>query len=122
MKKAKAVPIMLDNKIDFVCPICNSKEYLKKWKSNEIFGPGGRSWITGYVCAGCSVRFDDPEKFTKKAKPRFARKRETDFNIHTLPYLVSNAHNRCNLILPNRNFRRGSCFSYADRFNCKIKS
>jgi len=36
------------------CPICGSKEYKEVLKGKEI---------DYCVCEGCSVRFDDPDKF-----------------------------------------------------------
>lgn len=48
------------------CPICGSNEATETRKSNDIYGPGGRSWTTGYVCKGCSVMFKDKKKFYNK--------------------------------------------------------
>ncbi len=50
---------------DFICPICGSGEYKEEYKGNEIAGPGGKRWRVHYVCAGCSVMFIDPGKFSK---------------------------------------------------------
>ena len=50
---------------NFICPICGSKEFIEKYKSNGILGPGGRSRRVHCVCAGCSVMFVDPEKFSR---------------------------------------------------------
>lgn len=50
---------------NFICRICGSREFKEKCKNNEIIGPGGRSWIVYYICAGCSVIFEDPKKFSK---------------------------------------------------------
>ena len=49
---------------DFICRVCGSKEFKEVSKSNEICGPGGRSWRVYCVCLGCSVIFENPEKFS----------------------------------------------------------
>ena len=54
------------DKPKFECPICGCNKYNPIIKSNNIYGPGGRSWIDHCICEGCSVVFKDPEKFTKK--------------------------------------------------------
>ena len=51
-------------KIDFFC-FCGSREYSPHRDSNGVFGPGGRSWITHYECAGCSNIFHNLEKYAK---------------------------------------------------------
>lgn len=53
-------------KIDFCCPICHNTHYNPVINHNDIMGPGSRSWVTHYVCFGCSVLFHDPVKFTEK--------------------------------------------------------
>lgn len=50
----------------FCCPLCGSKEYNQHTASNRVFGPKGRTWVTGGSCARCKKCFSDPEKFTKK--------------------------------------------------------
>lgn len=54
---------------EFVCPICESKEYEEIWASNGILGPAGRRWIEKCACKGCSVHFQIPEKFSRKNEP-----------------------------------------------------
>jgi hypothetical protein len=53
-----------EEKIDFFC-LCGSRECVPHRKSNEIYGPGGRSWIMYYRCAGCTSHFDDPKKYSE---------------------------------------------------------
>lgn len=50
---------------NFICRICGSREFKEKYENNGIIGPGSRSWIVYYICAGCSVIFKDPKKFSK---------------------------------------------------------
>jgi hypothetical protein len=52
-------------KKEFLCPICGSEKYKEKTISNGVFGPGGRTWVVYYECAGCSVRFGNPIAFSK---------------------------------------------------------
>ena len=67
-KKVEGQNRVGDNKKppDFICRICGSKEFKEVCKSNGIFDPGGRNWRVHCVCTGCSVIFEDPEKFSKK--------------------------------------------------------
>ena len=51
---------------NFVCRSCESGKYKELRESNGVIGPGFHSRITGYECCGCSVRFGDPDKFSKK--------------------------------------------------------
>lgn len=51
---------------NFICRICGSKKFKEVYKNNEIIGPGGRSRRVYCVCGGCSVIFEDPEKFSDK--------------------------------------------------------
>jgi len=54
----------------FTCPICGYNTYINLHKYNGVLGPGGYSTTVGYACEGCSVRFDEPDKFSKKpSKP-----------------------------------------------------
>ncbi|MFZ2226778.1 MAG: hypothetical protein WA064_00695 [Candidatus Moraniibacteriota bacterium] len=53
-----------EEKIDFFC-LCGSRECVPHRKSNEIYGPGGRSWIVYYSCAGCTNHLDDPKKYSE---------------------------------------------------------
>lgn len=55
-------------KIDFCCPICHNKHYNSVMEHNDVFGPGAQSWVTHYECFGCSVLFNNPEKFTNAKK------------------------------------------------------
>ena len=55
-----------EKKVDFECR-CGCTEYLTHREDNGIMGSGFRSWITGYSCAGCTVLFGDPEKYSKKS-------------------------------------------------------
>ncbi len=48
---------------NFCCPICGSTEYKQITRSNGVLGPGGRTWLDHCVCTGCSVTFNDAEKF-----------------------------------------------------------
>jgi len=60
-----SVPPKYEN---FCCPICGSKDYNQMTQHNGVYGPGGHSWKTHCVCLGCSVQFQDAEKFTKAKK------------------------------------------------------
>lgn len=53
---------------DFRCPICGSKEYHSKTKSNGVMGPGYHEWLQHHECNGCGVLFMDPIKFTNAKK------------------------------------------------------
>jgi len=55
---------------DFRCPICQSTEYDQATKSNDMIGPGSRTWLVHCICKGCSVIFQDAERFTTKGFPR----------------------------------------------------
>lgn len=55
-----------EKKVDFKCRVCGCEEYKEKFESNEISGPGGRTWRNYCVCQGCSIIFEDPEKFSSK--------------------------------------------------------
>ena len=52
------------------CPVCGSKEkdWVRKSKSNNIIGPGSRSWITEeYIfCTDCGVMYKDINKDGQK--------------------------------------------------------
>jgi hypothetical protein len=50
----------------FECRVCGSTEYTPLPAKNGRLGPGGRGWITGYECKGCSVMFIDLAKFSNK--------------------------------------------------------
>lgn len=50
----------------FECRICGSTEYTPLPAKNGRLGPGGRGWITGYECKGCSVTFSDLVKFSSR--------------------------------------------------------
>lgn len=52
----------------FECPMptCGSTEFKPIPASNGVKGPDGRSWIDGYECKGCSVRFGDLAKFSNR--------------------------------------------------------
>ena len=52
----------------FCCPICGSDQYTFKRGSNGVMGPRAASWVEYCQCSGCSVRFGDPDKFTKQAE------------------------------------------------------
>jgi len=45
------------------CPICGSEEAKKVGSGNNILGPGGYWKVKYYICEGCSVIFQDKEKF-----------------------------------------------------------
>lgn len=51
---------------NFKCRFCGCGEYKEKLENNGILGPGGRNWRVYCVCKGCSVIFEDPEKFSSK--------------------------------------------------------
>ncbi|MFC1757068.1 hypothetical protein ACFLZC_02860 [Patescibacteria group bacterium] len=51
---------------NFCCPICSSEEYDQMLGNNGVLGPGGYSWVMYNICRGCSVLFQDAEKFSKK--------------------------------------------------------
>jgi len=45
------------------CPVCGAMD---DWienitKSNNIFGPGSKSWVVGHECRKCGVRFGRPK-------------------------------------------------------------
>jgi len=49
------------------CPICSSDSYKPINKNiTGILGPGACIRTLYYVCTGCSIMFQDPEKFFKK--------------------------------------------------------
>ena len=48
---------------DFNCRICGHNKYEEVRKSNEIFDPGGHSWVEYYFCNGCGVIFLNPKMF-----------------------------------------------------------
>jgi len=48
------------------CPICGSQCFETVRKSNGILGPGGISWTSYHICAGCSVMFADPARFLRE--------------------------------------------------------
>ena len=58
----------VSTKQPFECPDCGHTEYKAILRGNGILGPGGMIIITGYECLGCSVKFDDISKFSKKKK------------------------------------------------------
>jgi hypothetical protein len=49
--------------IEFLCPICGSKEYSDIYHDVVM---GVALPPSHYVCVGCSVVFQNPAKFTKK--------------------------------------------------------
>lgn len=57
---------------DFCCPVCDSKEYeiLRSARESHpgLIGPGNKIThvVVGYQCKGCTTKFSDPRKFTKK--------------------------------------------------------
>ena len=51
--------------LGYICPICVHNKYTEIKRNNGIMGPGGRSWIVGCVCDGCTVQFKDVKCFTK---------------------------------------------------------
>jgi hypothetical protein len=55
-----------EKKIDFKCWRCGYDEYKEKFESNGILGPGGRTERVYCICQGCSMIFEDPEKFSSK--------------------------------------------------------
>lgn len=52
--------------INIECPVCGSteKQNVKKTQSNDIIGPGSRSWVTEeyIVCSKCGVMYKDLNK------------------------------------------------------------
>jgi hypothetical protein len=54
----------MPKKVDFKCRACGKDEYeeIKEWSGK--FGPVDSSRIVGYRCKSCTIRFDDPEKFS----------------------------------------------------------
>jgi len=62
-----------EKKVKFFC-VCGSTEYKKHRKNSGIMGPGAFSITTHYECAGCSVLFADPQKYTEAAKRIIAEK------------------------------------------------
>ena len=52
------------------CPLCKSttKAHIVKSGSNDIIGPGYRSWVLDeyYVCKGCGVMYRDLTKLKEK--------------------------------------------------------
>jgi len=48
------------------CPVCKSKnkQNVKKTDSNNIYGPGSRSWVTEeyLVCNDCGIMYKDLNK------------------------------------------------------------
>ncbi|MEK9182090.1 MAG: hypothetical protein AAB781_00695 [Patescibacteria group bacterium] len=72
-KKVEGQNRIGDNKKppDFICRICGSREFKEKSENNGIISPkgriwGGRSGRVYCICTGCSVIFENPEKFSKK--------------------------------------------------------
>lgn len=49
--------------VNFVCPICESTEYVTIYTSSAHSIVGHKIPVSGYYCKGCSVRFNNPEKF-----------------------------------------------------------
>lgn len=54
------------------CPVCKTKQAgrVVKTKSNDIIGPGSRSWVTEeyLVCGKCGVMFKDLNKPEREPK------------------------------------------------------
>jgi predicted RNA-binding Zn-ribbon protein involved in translation (DUF1610 family) len=49
---------------NFRCPRCGSTEYSRRREWNGLE-------LSRFVCEGCGVSFDDPERFSKALKPNF---------------------------------------------------
>lgn len=52
--------------VAFSCPICQSDKYEGIRPPAMSIRYGGSNPVVGYKCSGCSVRFEDPRKFSKK--------------------------------------------------------
>ena len=66
--------------MNFKCPICGCSEFTELWSSEVVTGflppfengefiPNMNSIHLGYMCRGCTVKFEDPEKFGAVPKP-----------------------------------------------------
>ena len=59
----------VDQKCPTCCPICGCDSYEPVKKNiNGILSPGASIRTLYYVCTGCGVMFQDPEKFFKEPK------------------------------------------------------
>ena len=50
---------------DFICRVCGSKDFKEVYRSSENIGFGGRNRRIYCVCNGCSVLFEDTDKFSR---------------------------------------------------------
>jgi hypothetical protein len=81
--------------LGFSCPVCDCKKYEERGQSNGIFGPGGATWVTHYVCSGCSIHFGDPKTFTlarhREKKKKSRRKKYQIISGSNIPLIVEGA-------------------------------
>jgi len=64
-KKLEILEVPNKETPDFICRVCGSKEFKEVYRSSEIIAFGGRNRRIYCVCNGCSVLFEDPEKFSR---------------------------------------------------------